>query len=89
MAIRLKLRWQRCGKETSCPNALRALNLKKLPVDYLKIDGVFIKDIVKDAIASEMVAAIPGIASVMEIQTIAEFVEDDAILMKLKLLGVD
>lgn len=63
--------------------------LKKLPVDYLKIDGVFIKDIVKDLIAAEMVAAIARIASVMEIQTIAEFVEDDAILMKLKSLGVD
>lgn len=63
--------------------------LKNLPVDYLKIDGIFIKDIVKDAIASEMVAAIARIASVMKIQTIGEFVEDDAILMKLKSLGVD
>lgn len=63
--------------------------LKNLPVDYLKIDGVFIKDIVKDVIAAEMVAAIARIASVMEIQTIGEFVEDDAILMKIKSLGVD
>ena len=63
--------------------------LKNLPVDYLKIDGVFIKDIVTDAIAREMVEAIARIASVMGIQTIAEFVENDAILMKLKALGVD
>ena len=63
--------------------------LKNLPVDYLKIDGFFIKDIVEDAIASEMVKAIAQIASVMKIQTIAEFVENDAILMKLQLLGVD
>lgn len=63
--------------------------LKNLPVDYLKIDGVFIRDIVKDSIASEMVAAIARIASVMDIQTIGEFVEDDAILMQLKSLGVD
>ena len=63
--------------------------LKNLPVDYLKIDGVFIKDIVTDAIATEMVEAIARIASVMGIQTIAEFVENDAILIKLKALGVD
>ena len=58
-------------------------------MDYLKIDGVFIKDIVQDAIASSMVEAIARIASVMKIQTIAEFVENDAILTKLKVLGVD
>ena len=63
--------------------------LKNLPVDYLKIDGAFIKDIVKDAIAAEMVKTIARIASVMGIQTIAEFVENDAILIKLKALGVD
>jgi diguanylate cyclase (GGDEF)-like protein/PAS domain S-box-containing protein len=63
--------------------------LKNLPVDYLKIDGILIKDIVKDAIASEIVEAIARIASVMQIETIAEFVENDAILMKLKSLGVD
>lgn len=62
---------------------------KNLPVDYLKIDGVFIKDIVKDEIAASMVEAIARIASVMKIQTIAEFVEDEATLIKLKSLGVD
>ncbi len=63
--------------------------LKNLPVDYLKIDGVFIKDIVKDEIAASMVEAIARIASVMKIQTIAEFVENEATLSKLKSLGVD
>lgn len=63
--------------------------LKNLSVDYLKIDGVFIKNIITDAIAAEMVEAIARIASVMGIQTIAEFVEDEAILIKLKTLGVD
>ena len=63
--------------------------LKNLPVNYLKIDGVFIKDIVSDEIASSMVEAIARIASVMKIQTIAEFVENDAILNKLKALGID
>lgn len=63
--------------------------LKNLPVDYLKIDGVFVREIVTDPIAAEMVAAIAKIASVMGIQTVAEFVEDEFILDKLRQLGVD
>jgi len=63
--------------------------LKSLPVDYLKIDGVFIKDIVTDTVAASMVAAIADVAAVMHIQTIAEFVENDAILAKLTALGVN
>lgn len=63
--------------------------LKNLPVDYLKIDGVFVREIVSDPIAAEMVAAIAKIANVMGIQTIAEFVEDEFILDKLRQLGVD
>lgn len=63
--------------------------LKNLPVDYLKIDGGFVKSIVEDAIDFAMVEAINQIGHVMGIQTIAEFVEDDAILEKIKALGVD
>jgi diguanylate cyclase (GGDEF)-like protein/PAS domain S-box-containing protein len=63
--------------------------LKNLPVDYLKIDGVFVREIVTDPIAAEMVAAIAKIANVMGLQTIAEFVEDEPILDKLRQLGVD
>lgn len=63
--------------------------LKNLSVDYLKINGIFIKDIVKDTIAFLMVEAISHIASEMKIKTIAKFVEDEAILSKLKSLGVD
>jgi diguanylate cyclase (GGDEF)-like protein/PAS domain S-box-containing protein len=62
--------------------------LKNLSVDYLKIDGIFVKNILNDNIASEMVEAIARIASVMEIETIAEFVENDAVFQKLKTLGV-
>ncbi len=62
--------------------------LKNLSVDYLKIDGIFVKNILSDNIASEMVEAIARIASVMQIETIAEFVENEAILKKLKTLGV-
>lgn len=63
--------------------------LKYLPVDYLKIDGCFIKDIVNDPIAAAMVEAINQIGHVMGIQTIAEFVSNETILNKVKAIGVD
>ena len=63
--------------------------LRNLPVDYLKIDGVFVKDIAVDPVSLAMVKSINEIGHVMGMQTIAEFVEDDAILAKLAELGVD
>ncbi|HEY9847431.1 MAG TPA: EAL domain-containing protein, partial [Candidatus Caenarcaniphilales bacterium] len=63
--------------------------LKNLPVDYLKIDGDFVKDIIDDPIDSAMVEAISRVGQVMGIQTIAECVENNAILEKIKALGVD
>ncbi|WP_242031992.1 bifunctional diguanylate cyclase/phosphodiesterase [Microcoleus sp. FACHB-672] len=63
--------------------------LKNLPVDYLKIDGSFVKNVVDNPLDFAMIEAINRIAHVMGLQTIAEFVENDAILMKLRTLGVD
>lgn len=63
--------------------------LKRLPIDYLKIDGQFVRDIVHDPIALAMVKSINEIGKVMGKQTIAEFVESDAIAKKLQLIGVD
>jgi EAL domain-containing protein (putative c-di-GMP-specific phosphodiesterase class I) len=63
--------------------------LKNLPVDYLKIDGVFVKDIIDDPIDRAMVKSINEIGQVMGMQTIAEFVEDDVIKGMLKEIGVN
>lgn len=63
--------------------------LKYLPVDYLKIDGGFVKDMETDAIDYAMVEAINKIGQVMGLKTIAEFVENDHIRQRLKELGVN
>ena len=63
--------------------------LKNLPVDFLKIDGLFVKDIVDDPIDYAMVKSINEIGHIMGLETIAEFVENDAILNKLMLIDVD
>ncbi len=63
--------------------------LKNLPVDYLKIDGNFVREIVEVPMDLALTAAINQIGHVMGLKTIAEFVENDAILQKLTELGVD
>jgi len=63
--------------------------LKYLPVDYLKIDGGFVKDMEHDPIDCAMVEAINKIGQVMGLKTIAEFVENDAIRKQLHEMGVN
>ena len=63
--------------------------LKNLPVDYLKIDGHFVENMISDPINLAMVNSINQIGHVMGIQTIAEFVENQTIFEQLRLLGVD
>ncbi len=63
--------------------------LKNIPVDYLKIDGQFVKDMLENPMNLEMVKSINGIAQLMGKKTIAEFVESKDILEALRTLGVN
>ncbi len=62
--------------------------LKNFEVDYLKIDGSFVKDMHINKIDHAMVRSIHSVAEAMNIQTVAEFVENEAILKELKSIGV-
>jgi EAL domain-containing protein (putative c-di-GMP-specific phosphodiesterase class I) len=63
--------------------------LRRLPIDYLKIDGYFVKGIAEDAIDRTFVETINQIGHAMGLKTIAEFAENDAIIQVLEELGVD
>ena len=63
--------------------------LKNLKVDYLKIDGAFVRDITSNPIDRAMVEAIHKIGHQMGLKTVAEYVESDQILAVLRQIGVD
>lgn len=63
--------------------------LKDLPVDFLKIDGAFVKNIVNNEKDRAIVHSINEVAKVMGMKTIAEFVENEEILNILEEIGVD
>lgn len=63
--------------------------LKNLPVDYVKIDGEFVKDITHDSLDLAMIRSINEIAHLLGKQTVAEFVESEEIKTLLIDLGVD
>ncbi len=63
--------------------------LRKLPVDYLKIDGSFVREITSDDYSRSMVQAICDIGRTMDLSIVAEFVENEATVALLREIGVD
>ena len=63
--------------------------LKKLPIDFLKIDGQFVREVAEDPVSNAIVAAINQMSHAMGLKTIAEFVESKAVKTQLKSIGVD
>lgn len=62
--------------------------LKLFPVDTLKIDGSFVRDLSTNKVSQSVVAAISEVARVMELETVAEFVQDEDSLELLRDLGI-
>ncbi len=63
--------------------------LRHLPVDEVKIDGQFVRDICRDPVDLAMVRSINEVAHILGKRTVAEWVEDAAVLETLRELGVD
>lgn len=63
--------------------------LKDLPVDYIKIDGCFIRDLLDDSLDHAIVTSICDIGRVLGIKTVAEYVETDSVIQRLREIGID
>ncbi|MFL6600285.1 MAG: putative bifunctional diguanylate cyclase/phosphodiesterase [Steroidobacteraceae bacterium] len=63
--------------------------LKTLPVDYLKIDGQFVRDVVDDPMDEAAVRCFAEVARILGVKTVAEFVDRPEVLAKLRLMGID
>jgi EAL domain-containing protein (putative c-di-GMP-specific phosphodiesterase class I) len=63
--------------------------LRDLPVDVLKIDGSFVRELPRDRVCESIVAAATQVARVMGLETVAEYVETPEVLGALTRLGVD
>ncbi len=63
--------------------------LRSLPISMLKIDGSFVRDVLKDPKAESTIQAIAQLARAMSLTTVAEYVETDEIRYRIAKLGVD
>jgi diguanylate cyclase (GGDEF)-like protein/PAS domain S-box-containing protein len=63
--------------------------LKSLPVDFLKIDGQFVRDLIADPLDQAAVRSFTDVAAVAGLRTIAEFVDNQPVMDKLRAMGVD
>ncbi len=63
--------------------------LKRFPVDYLKIDGSFIRNLLGNTLDEEIVLATVRVARRLNVKTVAEHVHNQAICDRLRLLGID
>ena len=63
--------------------------IKQLPLDYIKIDGVFIQDVVDSRLDRALVKCVADFARILNVKTVAEFVESDVVCDVLKELDID
>ena len=84
ISFRKNLLWSRADFGTGLSSFAY---LKLFPVDTLKIDGSFVRDLVENEVSQSVVAAIAEVARVMKLETVAEYVQTDEALEILRKLG--
>lgn len=63
--------------------------LKDLPVQYIKLDGVFVRDLLENPLSEAIVTSVASLAAVMNCSTVAEHVENDLVIQRLRQHGID
>jgi diguanylate cyclase (GGDEF)-like protein len=63
--------------------------LKHLPVQYIKVDGAFVRDVLESPLSEAIIASVVRIADVMSAATVAEHIENELVMQKLRTLGVN
>lgn len=63
--------------------------LKDLPVHYVKIDGVFVRDVLENPLSEAIITSMTEIAKVLQAATVAEHVENDLIIQRMRSYGID
>ncbi|MET0281479.1 MAG: bifunctional diguanylate cyclase/phosphodiesterase [Steroidobacteraceae bacterium] len=88
MMRRLKRRGCRFALDDFGTGVNSLVNLKYLPIDRVKIDGSFVRDLLTSQSSMAMVTAVGQLARTMRIDCVAEFVESEAILTALRRIGI-
>ena len=82
--------WAAASRWTTSASDLGGFaNLKQLPMDYLKIDGSFMRDLGRDSVNQAMVSAVVGMARSLNFRLVAEQIEDAAALEAARAMGID
>lgn len=63
--------------------------LMDLPVHYVKIDGVFVRDVMENPLSEAIITSVVEIAKVLKAATVAEHVENDLVLQRMRSAGID
>jgi diguanylate cyclase (GGDEF)-like protein len=63
--------------------------IKQLPLDFIKIDGAFIREIANNPLDQALVRCVSDVAHLLDVETVAEFVENDETIHELNRLGID
>ena len=72
-----------------CSGVSSFTSIRNLPIDYLKLDGTIVKEVMEDPVRAAMLTAVRHVSRVIGNKLIAEQVENPALLEQLRIIGID